>query len=103
MRTAKPSSVGYQTTAATGRRHVRGADKPLQQPTNEPSTVEEECPFDKFTPEEVNEFNACMDEAEEGERKLKRSSYRPQPEGMTVDDLVERIEERAASGETFAD
>lgn len=76
MQTAKPdAAAGSQVATTKGRRpHTRKVAKPLRQPASDTSTFEEECPFDEFTPEEVDEFNACMDEMEEREHKLKRSS-----------------------------
>ena len=64
---------------------------------------DETCLFDEMTAKEIDEFKAEKAAMQERERKLGRSSYRPQPEGMTADDLVERIKKRADAGETFAD
>ena len=75
----------------------------------EPASIWEEihpdkpCLLDEMTPEEIDEFKTAMQEVEERERKLGRNSYRPQPKGMTIDDLVKRIKRKAAKGKTIAD
>lgn len=69
--------------------------KPLRR-----SSSDEASFFDGLTNEDVDKFNALMDECEEEDRKLKRNSYREQPDGYTIDDLADEIEKKAAAGDT---
>ena len=88
---------------------IRSDDRAKSLAQEEPSSIWEElhpdkpCLLDDMTPEEIDEFKAAMQEVEEKERKHGRSSYCPQPEGMTLDDLVRRIKRKATKGETIAD
>ena len=79
-------------------RETRASKKPvIGEPTSiwEESHPGETCLFDEMTPAEIDEFKAEKAAMQAKERKLGRSSYRPQPEGMTLDDLVKDINKGA--------
>ena len=85
------------------------SEKPKSQPAQgEPTSIWEEthpgetCLFDTMTPAEIDEFRAEKAAMQEKERELGHSSYSPQPEGMTIDDLVEEIKNEETVRDTVA-
>ena len=70
-----------------------------EEKTNE-EPPEKSSPFDTYTPEQVDKFNARADELRLAHHK---DNYRPQPKGYSVDDLVKEIEQEKASEKSVAD
>ena len=75
------------------------------EPDNQPSVPAEQASdedsiFESYTPEKMEAFEK---EEEELDRLYGKDGYRPQPEGYTVDDLMEEVNKMRETGSPIVD